>query len=378
MGGRREHDRPHALRRPGRHVPAGLLRRVPARPAAAGAAAPLPGRRRPLAPARERLPDPQRERRARRARCWPRAPERAARRSSCPGSGGGAPRAGRRVRARRRRRAAATCSAATTPTCSGSRSRPRTRRASRSSGAAAPRRPPATSGRSSRSCAAGTSSSSSPRAGRRPTGRSARSGPGSARSSAAGKPRAIRPLALAYDPLVRGRTRVHLALGEPVEPPPDDVEGALLALLRLTMPLTCGQVVAARLRGRRGRRPPRARARLARRRRGRARGGPAGRARPGDGRRPPSPARRGARGGPAPGRRAAVPRPRVRERARALASARFLGGLAPPAEQAREGRADRIAPMIVTGRTASACIVSTYAVALSGLTSMPFAARSVR
>ena len=62
-----------------------------------------------------------------------------------------------------------------------------------------------------------------------------------------GKPRAIRPLALAYDPLVRGRTRVHLALGEPVEPPAEDVEGALLALLRITMPLTCGQVVAARL-----------------------------------------------------------------------------------------------------------------------------------
>jgi hypothetical protein len=62
-----------------------------------------------------------------------------------------------------------------------------------------------------------------------------------------GKPRAIRPLALAYDPLVRGRTRVHLALGEPVEPPAEDVEGALLALLRVTMPLTCGQVVAARL-----------------------------------------------------------------------------------------------------------------------------------
>jgi len=60
-----------------------------------------------------------------------------------------------------------------------------------------------------------------------------------------GKPRAIRPLALAYDPLVRGRTRVHLALGEPVEPPEEDVEGALIALLRITMPLTCGQVVAA-------------------------------------------------------------------------------------------------------------------------------------
>ena len=62
-----------------------------------------------------------------------------------------------------------------------------------------------------------------------------------------GKPRAIRPLALAYDPLVRGRTRVHLALGEPVEPPAEDVEGALLALQRITMPLTCGQVVAVRL-----------------------------------------------------------------------------------------------------------------------------------
>jgi acyltransferase-like protein len=62
-----------------------------------------------------------------------------------------------------------------------------------------------------------------------------------------GKPRAIRPLAIAYDPLVSGRVRVHLALGAPVDPPQDDVEGALLGLLRLTMPLTCGQLVAARL-----------------------------------------------------------------------------------------------------------------------------------
>jgi Acyltransferase len=60
-----------------------------------------------------------------------------------------------------------------------------------------------------------------------------------------GKPPAIRPLALAYDPLVRGRTRVHLALGAPAQLPRDDVEGTLLALLRVTMPLTCGQVVAA-------------------------------------------------------------------------------------------------------------------------------------
>jgi hypothetical protein len=62
-----------------------------------------------------------------------------------------------------------------------------------------------------------------------------------------GKPVAVRPLALAYDPLVRGRTRVHLALGEPVAPPAEETESALLALLRGTMPLTCGQVVAAAL-----------------------------------------------------------------------------------------------------------------------------------
>jgi hypothetical protein len=62
-----------------------------------------------------------------------------------------------------------------------------------------------------------------------------------------GRPAAVRPLAIAYDPLVKGRTRVHLAHGPPVELPKGDVEGALLALLRSTMPLTCGQVVATLL-----------------------------------------------------------------------------------------------------------------------------------
>jgi hypothetical protein len=62
-----------------------------------------------------------------------------------------------------------------------------------------------------------------------------------------GKPVAVRPLALAYDPLGRGRTRVHLALGDPVPPPPEETDSALLGLLRRTMPLTCGQVVAAAL-----------------------------------------------------------------------------------------------------------------------------------
>ncbi|MGH3032654.1 MAG: hypothetical protein ACRDNE_18180 [Gaiellaceae bacterium] len=63
-----------------------------------------------------------------------------------------------------------------------------------------------------------------------------------------GRPVAIQPFALAYDPLVRGRTKVLLSLPEPVPPPAEDVEGALLRLLRRSMPLTCGQLVAERLR----------------------------------------------------------------------------------------------------------------------------------
>jgi hypothetical protein len=64
-----------------------------------------------------------------------------------------------------------------------------------------------------------------------------------------GKPAAVRPLAIAYDPLVRGRTRVHLVHGPPVQLGGKEAEAELLALLRATMPLTCGQVVAARLQG---------------------------------------------------------------------------------------------------------------------------------
>jgi hypothetical protein len=62
-----------------------------------------------------------------------------------------------------------------------------------------------------------------------------------------GHPATLRPLAIAYDPLVRGRTRVHLALGEPVAPPAGDVEAEILALLKRSMPLTTGQFVASRL-----------------------------------------------------------------------------------------------------------------------------------
>jgi hypothetical protein len=54
-------------------------------------------------------------------------------------------------------------------------------------------------------------------------------------------------MALAYDPLVRGRTKVLIALPKPVPPPSSDVDRALLTLMRRTMPLTAGQFAAHRL-----------------------------------------------------------------------------------------------------------------------------------
>jgi 1-acyl-sn-glycerol-3-phosphate acyltransferase len=62
-----------------------------------------------------------------------------------------------------------------------------------------------------------------------------------------GRPRWIRPLGLAYDPLVRGRTRVWVAFPMPVPPPEDDAEASLLRLLRGSIPLTAGQFAAHRL-----------------------------------------------------------------------------------------------------------------------------------
>jgi 1-acyl-sn-glycerol-3-phosphate acyltransferase len=62
-----------------------------------------------------------------------------------------------------------------------------------------------------------------------------------------GRPVSIQPLALAYDPLVRGRTRVFVALPKQVPPPEGGDEAALFALMRRSMPLTCGQFVAHRL-----------------------------------------------------------------------------------------------------------------------------------
>ena len=61
------------------------------------------------------------------------------------------------------------------------------------------------------------------------------------------RPRYLLPIALAYDPLVRGRTRVLVSFGEFLPPPAEDIEQAVLAQLRRTMPLTCGQFVACEL-----------------------------------------------------------------------------------------------------------------------------------
>jgi 1-acyl-sn-glycerol-3-phosphate acyltransferase len=58
------------------------------------------------------------------------------------------------------------------------------------------------------------------------------------------KPRSLRPLAPAYDPLVPGRRPLaYVGVGEPGEPVAD--EEAVLALLRRTTPLTAGQLVAS-------------------------------------------------------------------------------------------------------------------------------------
>ena len=64
-----------------------------------------------------------------------------------------------------------------------------------------------------------------------------------------GQPGSIQPVAPAYDPLARRRTRVFVSLGDAVPPPPGDVDDAVLALLRRTTPLTCGQAVAAHVAG---------------------------------------------------------------------------------------------------------------------------------
>lgn len=63
-----------------------------------------------------------------------------------------------------------------------------------------------------------------------------------------GRPAAVQPIALAYDPVTPGRTRAYVAFGRALTAPADDVEAHVTTALRRTMPLTVGQVVASRVR----------------------------------------------------------------------------------------------------------------------------------
>jgi hypothetical protein len=58
------------------------------------------------------------------------------------------------------------------------------------------------------------------------------------------RPRWLLPIAIAYDPLVPGRTRAVLTLGTCVAAPREDLEETTLELLRKGTPLTVGQYVA--------------------------------------------------------------------------------------------------------------------------------------
>jgi hypothetical protein len=60
-----------------------------------------------------------------------------------------------------------------------------------------------------------------------------------------GSPTSIQPVGIAYDPLTRGRTHAFVSYETPFPPPSEDVEAAVLDRLKLAVPLTAGQVVAA-------------------------------------------------------------------------------------------------------------------------------------
>lgn len=61
------------------------------------------------------------------------------------------------------------------------------------------------------------------------------------------RPRHVLPMSIAYDPLVHGRTRVLVSVGELAPPPAEDIERSILGTLRGSMPLTSGQLVATEL-----------------------------------------------------------------------------------------------------------------------------------
>ncbi|MCC6222234.1 MAG: hypothetical protein IT201_01940 [Thermoleophilia bacterium] len=62
-----------------------------------------------------------------------------------------------------------------------------------------------------------------------------------------GRPRRLRAVSIAYDPLTRGRPHALVAFGEPFAPRPGRLDDEVLGALRRALPLTCGQVVASEL-----------------------------------------------------------------------------------------------------------------------------------
>jgi hypothetical protein len=70
------------------------------------------------------------------------------------------------------------------------------------------------------------------------------------------RPQWIQPVGIAYDGLVKGRTHAFVSFLDPFAPPEDEPEALVLDRLKLAVPLTAGQVVAAALAE--GREPERA------------------------------------------------------------------------------------------------------------------------
>jgi 1-acyl-sn-glycerol-3-phosphate acyltransferase len=60
-----------------------------------------------------------------------------------------------------------------------------------------------------------------------------------------GRPEWIQPIGIAYDPLVPRRTHAFVSFHDPFPPPEQEAEAVVLDRLKLAVPLTAGQVVAA-------------------------------------------------------------------------------------------------------------------------------------
>jgi 1-acyl-sn-glycerol-3-phosphate acyltransferase len=59
-----------------------------------------------------------------------------------------------------------------------------------------------------------------------------------------GHPEAVVPISIAYDPITLGRTRAYVSFGDELPAGAGELEDELLAALRRSTPLTCGQVTA--------------------------------------------------------------------------------------------------------------------------------------